>query len=518
VLVVAGALLAAGWIMLMLLQDYLTASTETSAQRKADDVIALLADEDLEEAGEYIGSTAHAGQYVQILDPSGRVFASSDPAVAALPITALRPGPGETLTEEVSELPGVDDDDLLIIASGVDVGDDVYAVVVASTVQVQEDTVSAVAWFVLGLIPVLLVAVGVLVWVLVGRSLRQVERIRRQVSRINIRRLGGRVDVPPTDDEIHALALTMNSMLDRLQASEQEQRRFVADASHELRSPLATLNAAVEVAAADPSNATWNDMKDVFAGETARMRYLVEDLLTLARADDGGLPLDAADVDLDDVLHEEIRRLRTTSKHRIEADLQPVRITGDPRRVGQVLRNVLDNADRHARSLIRISLTTRPGSAVIHIDNDGDPVPEGDRQRIFHRFVRLDESRDRGSGGSGLGLAIAESIMSAHHGSIRALDGPEGECRFELEFPRMDQIHSGGQTESLNQPADKPPDQGAAQGADQSVDEGVDQGADQGADQSVNEGVDQGADKSVEQGAPRGAEGLPSPYPGAGQR
>jgi signal transduction histidine kinase len=252
--------------------------------------------------------------------------------------------------------------------------------------------------------------------------------------------LGGRVDVPPTADEITALALTMNSMLDRLQASEQEQRRFVSDASHELRSPLATLSAAVEVASADPTGATWNELKDVLAGETARMRFLVENLLTLAKSDDGGLRIDLTDVDLDHVVQDEIRRLRATSTHPIEADLRPVRITGDPMRLGQVLRNVLDNADKHARSRIRITLDTRPGEAVLAVDNDGDPVAEGDRLRIFGRFVRLDESRARGSGGSGLGLAIAESIMAAHHGTISATESTAGECRFELVFPWADPV------------------------------------------------------------------------------
>ncbi|WP_163165356.1 ATP-binding protein [Arthrobacter sp. Alg241-R88] len=441
VVVVAGALLVAGSILLILLQTYLSASTETAALRKADDVIAQMADHDVEEAAEYIMTTAHAGQYVQILTPAGTVFASSDSAGAEQPVTSLRPSAGEVLTQKVPGLPELgDSDDFLVVAKGVPVRGKTYTVAVASTVQVQADTVSTVAWLMLGLTPVLLAAVGLLVWELVGRSLQQVQRIRRQVSRINVHRLSGRVDVPPTADEITALALTMNSMLDRLQASEQEQRRFVSDASHELRSPLATLSAAVEVASADSTGATWNELKDVLADETARMRYLVENLLTLAKSDDGGLRIDVTDVDLDHVVQDEIRRLRATSAHRIEADLRPVRIQGDPMRLGQVLRNVLDNADKHARSRIRITLDTRPGEAVLAVDNDGDLVPEGDRLRIFGRFVRLDESRTRGSGGSGLGLAIAESIMAAHHGTISATESPAGECRFELVFPRADPV------------------------------------------------------------------------------
>ncbi|MET3810427.1 ATP-binding protein [Arthrobacter sp. UYEF3] len=433
VLVVAAALVVGGLVLLVLLQTSLVASTETSARRQAADVIAQISGQDVAEAGQYIASTAHTGQYVQILAPSGTVFAASVPAAKTVALTALRPGPGETLTQDVSGLPSLrDGDDFLIVATGVDVGGRLYTVVVAATVQVQADTVSTVAWFILGATPALLAVVGGSVWVLVGRSLRQVERIRGQVAGISARSLDGRVDVPPTDDEIQALAETMNMMLGRLQASDQEQRRFVSDASHELRSPLATLSAGVEIAAADASGATWEQMKTVLAGETARMRYLVEDLLTLAKTNDGGLRLETTDVDLDDVLNEEVLRLRSTSTRRIEVSLEPVRVAGDPRRLGQVVRNVLDNADRHAASRISIRLRNTNEGALITIDNDGAPVPVVDRERIFERFVRLDQSRSRESGGSGLGLAIAAGIMAAHRGWIRTGEAPGGGCRFEL--------------------------------------------------------------------------------------
>ncbi|WJH26652.1 ATP-binding protein [Pseudarthrobacter defluvii] len=435
VLVVAAALAVGGLVLLVLLQTSLVASTETAARRQAADVIAQISGQDVAEAGQYIVSTAHTGQYVQILTPGGAVFAASVPAAKTVALTSLRPGHGQTLTQDVSGLPSLrDDDDFLIVATGADVGGRLYTVVVAATVQVQADTVSTVAWFILGATPLLLVVVGVSVWVLVGRSLRQVERIRGQVAGISARNLDGRVDVPPTSDEIQALAETMNMMLGRLQASDQEQRRFVSDASHELRSPLATLSAGVEIAAADASGATWEHMKTVLAGETARMRYLVEDLLTLAKTNDGGLRLETTDVDLDDVLNEEVRRLRSTSTRRIEASLEPSRITGDPRRLGQVIRNVLDNADRHAASRIGITLRNTGSGAQITIDNDGPPVPAADRERIFERFVRLDQSRSRESGGSGLGLAIAAGIMTAHHGWIRTGETLGGGCRFELGF------------------------------------------------------------------------------------
>jgi signal transduction histidine kinase len=439
VAVVALALLLGGVIWIALLQSTLTASLDTSSLRKAQNVIVELADHEVDDAAEYIRLTGFAGQYVQIIDASGQVAAASDPKVEQEPLTGLRPPPGQTQAQDVSSLPNIgNNDDFHVVAAGVQVGSAAYTVVVASSVQVQSDTVATVAWFLLAATPLLLAIVAVSVWLLVGRSLKQVERIRGQVARINADHLDGRVDVPRTNDELEALALTMNTMLERLQASHSEQRRFVSDASHELRSPLATLSAGVEIAAADPSGAMWTQMKDVLAGETDRMRYLVEDLLTLAKANDGGLVVEDAEVDLDDVVDQEIRRLRSGSRQQVSADLTPVRIRGDARRIGQVLRNVLDNAERHALSRIRVVLRATDAGAVITVDNDGDPVPEADRARIFERFVRLDESRSREGGGSGLGLAIAAGIMSAHHGTIRATEGPAGECRFEITFPVLE--------------------------------------------------------------------------------
>lgn len=436
--VVAMALLVSGVILLVLLQHALIASTESDARHEALEVIVQMRDQDVAAAGRYIAATAHAGQIVQILDPAGAVVAASVPAAGDRPLTSLRPAPDQVLTEDVSGLESIgESDDFRIIATAVRLDDGSYTVVVASTVQLLAETVSTVSWFLLGVSPLLLLVVGVSVWLLVGRSLQRVERIRGQVSRIDGGRLDERVDVPRTNDEIQSLALTMNKMLERLQSSDREQRRFISDASHELRSPLATLRAGVEVAAADPSGETWHELTDILSEETSRMHYLVEDLLALAKANDGGFRLNEEDVDLDDVVDRETRRLRSTSAHVITADLAPVRISGDARRVGQVLRNVLDNADRYAVSRIQISLSPGEGGdgAVITVDNDGDPVPEADRQRVFERFVRLDESRSREGGGSGLGLAIAAGIMSAHHGSIRATESPLGRCRFELVFP-----------------------------------------------------------------------------------
>ena len=140
-------------------------------------------------------------------------------------------------------------------------------------------------------------------------------------------------------------------------------------------------------------------------------------------------------MDLDDVLNDEVRRLRCTSRHEIEARLEPARITGDVRSLGRAIRNVLDNAERYARARISIQVRNSPDGVLLTIDDDGPPVPVAERERIFERFVRLDESRSRESGGSGLGLAITSAIVSAHGGRILCTEAPDGGCRFELAFP-----------------------------------------------------------------------------------
>jgi HAMP domain-containing protein len=218
VAVVALALLAGGLVLLSLLERTLTASTESAARQKTEDVVAQLAvDQDLEDAVEYVTATGHAGQYVQLIDAAGTVIAGSEPRAFGQPLSGLRPEPGFTLVQRVTSLPNIgNDDDFHVVVTGTLAGRERVFVVVASSVQLQTDTVSTVARLMLGAAPLLLTVVAVSVWLLVGRSLRQVEKIRGQVARINAERLDGRVDVPPTRDELEALALTMNTMLERL--------------------------------------------------------------------------------------------------------------------------------------------------------------------------------------------------------------------------------------------------------------------------------------------------------------
>jgi signal transduction histidine kinase len=436
--VVAVAMLTGGLLLLQTLESALVSSTDSLLRSKVQDVAVLIQNDHAEDANRAVAGTVNKDPLVQILNRRGTVIAASEPRLLEAPLSSLRPAAEQIATENVSA-PGLlgDADERYLVVLGVEAEGSKYWVLAGRTIQPQSDTVRIVTGFLLIAMPLLLAVVGLSVHFLVGRSLRQVDTIRSQVSHIDAGRLSERVDVPRTGDELQALAATMNSMLDRIETADQRQRQFVSNASHELRSPLTTIRTGLDISIADASGKTWRDMQPILAEETQRLQDLVEDLLTLSKADDKGLAVRREDVDLDDVLSTELRRVNATSKHRIVADLVPARIAGDPARLSQAFRNMLDNADRHAAGTIAVKLAVMVQTVVVTIDDDGTPVPVADRERIFRRFVRLDDSRSRQRGGSGLGLAIVRGIVEAHDGRVIATETTQGWCRFEVSFPLM---------------------------------------------------------------------------------
>ena len=438
VVVVTFSLLVGGAFLLLVLQSSLTSAAWRNLSVRANDVAQLLAGEGIEETQSTLAEDPRSGELVQIVDSSNRVVAWSSRRLRGDPVSALSPAPGKTAKEQLPQVPALgDDDEVLVSARSVEVDGQSYVVLVAAPLEVQTDTLLTVGLLLLAAAPLLVTRVAVAVWVLVGQSLRTVERIRRQVAEIDGRRLHERVEVPPTGDEIAALASTMNQMLDKLEHSDTAHRAFFSDASHELRSPLSTLVTTAEVASLDESGKTWLDMQQTLLSESNRMQSLVEDLLTLAKVDARQLPLDVQDVDLDDVLDSEIKRLRTVSSLQVTAELQPVRVRGDERRLAQVFRNLLDNAARHAKSRIVVRMERRPSEVVVSVDNDGEIISPEARDRVFERFARLDASRSTDGGGSGLGLAISREIMGAHGGTVVATES-DGWCRFDMMLPTVE--------------------------------------------------------------------------------
>ena len=264
---------------------------------------------------------------------------------------------------------------------------------------------------------------------------RPVEAIRREVDEISAAQLHRRVPQPKADDEIGRLAATMNRMLERLESARNSQRRFVSDASHELRSPITTIRQHAEVALAHPDRMTAQELADVVLAEQQRMQRLVEDLLLLARADEH-VPLSRAPVDLDDLAFEEGHRLRSTTSKRVDTSgVGAARVRGDADALRRVFRNLGENAARHAASRIDIALADRGDDVVLTVDDDGPGIPESERERVLQRFVRLDEARSRDDGGSGLGLSIVDEVVRAHGGSMSITRSPLGGARIQVTMP-----------------------------------------------------------------------------------
>ena len=438
VVVVTFSLLVGGAFLLLVLQSVLVAAAWNDLAVRASDVARLLQEEGIEEARSTLAEDRNSAAQVQIVDEANRVVGWSIRELHTDPMSTLRPAQGRTAKEELAHVPALGGaDEILVSARGVELHGKRYVILVAAPLKVQTETVRTVGLLLLAAAPLLVALVAVAVWILVGRSLKTVELIRRQVSEIDGRRLHERVEVPPTGDEIAALASTMNQMLDKLEQSDNSHRAFFSDASHELRSPLSTLVTTAEVASLDHSGRTWLDMQQTVLNESIRMQSLVEDLLTLAKVDAHQLQLNVQDVDLEDVLDAEIKRLRTVSSLEINAELRPTRVRGDERRLRQVFRNLMDNAARHAKSTIMVGMERRPGEVVVSVDNDGEIINRKDRNRVFERFARLDASRSSDGGGSGLGLAISREIMIAHGGTVLAAES-DGWCRFQVILLAMD--------------------------------------------------------------------------------
>jgi signal transduction histidine kinase len=272
-------------------------------------------------------------------------------------------------------------------------------------------------------VPAVMVVVGLVTWWLVGRTLRPVEDIRSEVERISAEDLQRRVPEPTSADEIARLAGTMNAMLGRLEDARDRQRRFVSDASHELRTPVASIKQHAEVAAEHPTGTTVEELARRVLSEDARLEALVGDLLLLARLDEGAAG-SVEEVDLDDIVLAEAERLRAEGSLVVDtAAVSAARVMGSEQQLSRLVRNMVTNAAQHARGRIAVELRSDGTAVDLSVDDDGPGVPTEDRERIFERFVRLDGARGRLDGGSGLGLAIVREVARAHGGDAEVTDG-----------------------------------------------------------------------------------------------
>ncbi|MFI6790793.1 sensor histidine kinase [Nonomuraea sp. NPDC050383] len=265
-------------------------------------------------------------------------------------------------------------------------------------------------------VPALLGVVAAMTWFSVTRALRPVAAIRTKMADITARDLHQRVPVPRSGDEIAALATTVNGTLDRLETAVGTHQRFVADAAHELRSPIATLRARLELA--PPSELTREALADV-----ERLQALAGDLLMLARLD-AGEPVRTTSLDLGQVAFEESVRHGQEKEPRVVVDIEPdVVVRGSRGHLARLVTNLLDNARRHAETAVTVRVRPGDGLAVLEVLDDGPGIAPEHREAVFDRFTRLDEARARDDGGAGLGLPIARDIAGLHGGTLVAIDG-----------------------------------------------------------------------------------------------
>jgi signal transduction histidine kinase len=433
VTVVAVALAIAGVAFVVLHRRALTAITDTAVLDRAEAVAARLAAGDQAGVARLLQARPGDETVLQVVSPAGQVTAASAEITGEGPLSPLRPAPG-AIQREDRRLPLGDEGLFRVVAVGVATPAGNAAVLAAQSLRPVDAAVHTEITLLAVGYPLLLLLVGAATAMFVGRSLRSVEAVRRRVASMTARQLHERVPVPLANDEIRRLAETMNAMLERLEAAATTQRRFVADASHELRSPLSSLQVGLELletGRASADGATLAMLHD----ETDRLNRLVADLLLLARVDERGLAPRAEEVDLDDLLDAERVRLQAQPGPKVGTRIQPVKVRGDRGQLGRAIRNLVDNATRHAAGRVDLRLWSDGAAAHLEVADDGPGIPAADRERVFDRFVRLEGSRQRATGGSGLGLAIVHEIIIGHRGAVIITDTAGGGATFEVTLP-----------------------------------------------------------------------------------
>jgi signal transduction histidine kinase len=445
---VAVALLAGGVLLYAVMTAALNRAVEDEARATAREVAALVNAGRLPESLPVTGA-----QVVQVLDDQYRVVAGSPmadrltPLVGAEELEQLADDGSITVPGRRTGLSG----DLQVAAVRAGPAADRVTVVAALPTADVETSQRLLRRLLLVFFPLFLAALAVIVWRVSGSALRPVEELREGAERIGSGGVGAggqdeRLPVPPTRDEVAALATTLNGMLDRLSSAQDRQRTFVADAAHELRSPLASMRTQLEVA---DRLGEGGDLPLDLLPEVQRLSALVEDLLVLARSGDRTSRRPLQDVDVPGLLDEVAGRYA--------AARVPVRVTPPPSpgaaeplvvraardELFRAVGNLVDNAVRHADALVRLGASARAGEVDVVITDDGHGIPEGERERVFDRFARLDEARDRDSGGTGLGLAITRELVRRAGGTVRLEDAAPG-LRAVVSLPLVTRPPSDG--------------------------------------------------------------------------
>ncbi|MFR9779837.1 sensor histidine kinase [Micromonospora sp. MS34] len=447
-LALGGALLlgALGWT--------LQRTVDAEAFRTAD-AVALLADsEALPDPLPVAGGQLR----VQVVDGQARIRAASidaDRLVPMLRADQLRAGGRQRLVVDGRRV-GLTGPVRVVTVPAGSPADPLTVLVAKSMTDVRHSLHVVRAMLLVGF-PPLVAGLAVVAWRVVGATLRPVEALRRGAAEITDRAGPGRLPVPAARDEIQRLAVTLNDMLDRLAAARARQRAFVADAAHELRSPLTNMRTELEVSRRLGDATDWPAVADDLLADTARLGRLVNDLLLLARLDEepsrpGRPPRTAGPVELGELLRAVADRYPSPPV-RVVPPPGPVWTEGDPGELRRVLTNLVDNALRHARGEVSLAVTgphpdppvprqRGTGERAYHlvtVTDDGPGIPAADRERVFERFTRLDDARARDDGGAGLGLAIVRELVRRAGGTVELVDAAPGRCglRVDVRLPAL---------------------------------------------------------------------------------
>ncbi|MCV7329430.1 HAMP domain-containing sensor histidine kinase [Mycobacterium cookii] len=379
-------------------------------------------------------TTNHHIVAIQLIAPDGRMLERSGlaPETPLVPVSEFDLHLRRGMPDDA-----VAGDDMRVSGQRVETSSGEYTVIVGGGSEAVEAAARTAALLLACGAPIIVAVAAAATYWLVRRSMQSVDAIRSRVAEISTSDLAERVPVPAGRDQIAALAVTMNEMLSRLEAGHHAQQRFVGDASHELRSPLATIISGLEVAEAHPELLDADLAINTLLPEAHRMQTLIQDLLVLARADEHSLALRKEPVRLGELAEVEAARARRGAACTINTDISAANLTGDPTALSRVIRNLVDNAVRHAKSRVDVTVGSDDGHAIITVSDDGPGIPVAERSRVFGRFVRLDSDRARSSGGSGLGLAIVADLVTAHGGSVSIDDQPREGTTMVVKLPQQ---------------------------------------------------------------------------------
>jgi signal transduction histidine kinase len=423
------ALVLAGAALLFTVGALLLNTLDSSAQRSGAEVAALVRSGRLPEQ---VLAGSGGVSLVQVVDADNRVVAASpgaDTAVSVLradELAAVRGGTHLTVSGERASL----DEPLRVVGVRADIRSGQRTVLVGTALGRVLDSSRLLRRGLLVGGPVIVAIMAALTWWLVGLTLRPVAALQRGAAELSAAGLArSRLPVPAAADEIRTLATTLNNMLDRLDTATAKQRRFVGDAAHELRSPIASLRVQLEVAQRLDSNGTVRELAQDALLDVDRLSNLIDDLLMLARSDERGAMSSRQLLRLDELVTAVLAGYRDARVTVRVGRCLPAAVLGDRDGLHRVLVNLIDNAVRYARSVVTVSVsepTGEPGMVCLSVADDGQGVPAGEREQVFDRFYRLEDARSRAEGGTGLGLSIVREIVTAHGGTVQLRDNDPG--------------------------------------------------------------------------------------------